>query len=459
MKIYMNMAHILLSMPHLREILSTEMKVVLHLSKYSHVKDLYVIPRATTQQGIADSIHVSRNYISVLLSKLVRRGWVNEQTSHVVGSPKKKKSYFLTETGKRQAANLRRTALESLVSLRTEDGLVDVKCADLGRYITPPPDMVDVMRMLGRDGVLDLAHAVNLTCPEEGTQTVRPPHPTLPRGGAIRSGFLGTKKICLLGDAGVGKTSIIRRYVYSTFDEAYVSTIGTKVSTKVLHVDEGGKRVIIKLLIWDLMGNPRFRRVRESALRGAKGAVVVCDVSRGETQENVEEWAASIYESVGDIPWIILANKSDLVPPGGAGWEDVRARAERYGVPYYFTSAKTGENVNDAFHMLASMIIMSEDVSILGDRSVALNRPIEALDEIIDLYCSRHGGQEVAMHEVRSAVSRSGLDLESPARADLIRFVDHLVDPEKRDTSFDPEEEKKIYIGIIDRYLEMRPGG
>ena len=89
-----------------------------------------------------------------------------------------------------------------------------------------------------------------------------------------------SKKICLLGDFAVGKTSLVQRFVYALFDDKYISTIGVKVSRKTVVLPREDEVVELTLMLWDLAGSEEFGRVRASYLRGAVGAVLVCDVTR-----------------------------------------------------------------------------------------------------------------------------------------------------------------------------------
>ncbi|RLC60203.1 MAG: GTP-binding protein, partial [Chloroflexota bacterium] len=91
------------------------------------------------------------------------------------------------------------------------------------------------------------------------------------------------KKVCLLGDLAVGKTSLVSRFVYNLFDDKYVSTIGVKVSRKTVIIPRAGDIVELTMMLWNLAGNEEFDRVRASYLRGAAGAVLVCDLTRPET--------------------------------------------------------------------------------------------------------------------------------------------------------------------------------
>ena len=86
------------------------------------------------------------------------------------------------------------------------------------------------------------------------------------------------KKVCLLGDSSVGKTSLVRKYVYDTFDDSYIATIGTKTVKKQLSVSHFGKDIDLTLMIWDILGQKEYRKVQSMSFQGTSGALVVCDI-------------------------------------------------------------------------------------------------------------------------------------------------------------------------------------
>lgn len=168
-----------------------------------------------------------------------------------------------------------------------------------------------------------------------------------------------SKKICLLGNPAVGKTSLIRSFVYETFEDEYISTIGSKVSKKeVEFFEEDSKKYYqISLIIWDIAGQQTFKHVKQAYYRGAKGALVVCDVTRQTTLASLEDWIKSLYEVVGTVPIIILLNKTDLIDQIKFSLADVQDMAARYRAKSLLSSAKTGKNVERAFLDLAKMMV------------------------------------------------------------------------------------------------------
>ena len=166
-------------------------------------------------------------------------------------------------------------------------------------------------------------------------------------------------KLCLVGSRGVGKTSLLRRYVHNTFDDRYLTTIGTKVSKKEVAVrTESGTIWDVDLTVWDIMGEKGFRvLLPEAYFFGAAGILAVADVTRQETFTDIDDWIDGATEAVGPLPVVLAANKSDLpgderVPPGAA-----EACAERLGGEVLYTSAKTSLHVDACFQALAAKIV------------------------------------------------------------------------------------------------------
>jgi len=167
-------------------------------------------------------------------------------------------------------------------------------------------------------------------------------------------------KICLVGDSGVGKSSIIRRYVLDMFDDAYLQTLGAKVTKKsfVLPVFRRGSPVEIVMTIWDIMGNAGFQELlKESYFYGCQGVLAVADVTSRTTLEGLDGWIDRAYDVAGEVPVHILVNKVDLVADAGESEDRVRAFSSAYDSPYAFVSAKRGDNVSRAFEELARRIV------------------------------------------------------------------------------------------------------
>lgn len=164
------------------------------------------------------------------------------------------------------------------------------------------------------------------------------------------------KKICMVGTYAVGKTSLVRRFVESLFDERYQTTVGVKVDKKLL--DVGGRDVT--LVLWDMAGEDDLALVRVSHLRGAAGYVLVADGTRPATLPAAEGLRDRILEELGTLPFVLVINKSDLAGQWQVTPEDLGFwRAKGWKV--FVTSARTGENVEEMFHALAADVMETDE--------------------------------------------------------------------------------------------------
>lgn len=158
------------------------------------------------------------------------------------------------------------------------------------------------------------------------------------------------KKICLVGDGAVGKTSLIRRFVFDNFDDKYLATIGAKVTKKVLDFkSDSGNDIHLTLMIHDILGQARFEKLHRQYYRGAEGAFIVVDLTRKESLKRVKWWFDGLTDVVGDVPITLLGNKNDIKDEHTVTGEDLWKTARDIGSPFYLTSAKTGENVERVF--------------------------------------------------------------------------------------------------------------
>jgi small GTP-binding protein len=161
------------------------------------------------------------------------------------------------------------------------------------------------------------------------------------------------KKICMLGSFAVGKTSLVRRYVESIYSDVYQTTVGVKVDKKVVQAQDGRE---ITLVLWDLYGEDEFQKMRWSYLRGASGFLLVADGTRRATLDKAVSLQQKAKEEAGELPFILVINKSDLVQE----WElDAALEADLLAKEWAIlrTSAKTGEGVEAAFAQLTQKIL------------------------------------------------------------------------------------------------------
>jgi len=158
-----------------------------------------------------------------------------------------------------------------------------------------------------------------------------------------------SKKLVVLGHFGVGKTSLIRRFVSDMFSDNYQVTIGVHITKKVVEITAGNT---ISLILWDLEGTDDISTIRSSYLLGTHGAVFVFDVTRPSTFQNLHEDLDAIADKLPSVPMIIVGNKTDLVD-----LTDLKIVLEENNIEYDFlSSAKTGSSVEDLFHKMATLL-------------------------------------------------------------------------------------------------------
>ncbi|MFX1417889.1 MAG: Rab family GTPase [Promethearchaeota archaeon] len=163
-------------------------------------------------------------------------------------------------------------------------------------------------------------------------------------------------KVILIGPGAVGKTSLLHRFVEDKFSFRYKLTIGADFLSKIIQKNEE----TIKLQIWDIGGQDRYKFLRASFFDGANGALIVFDLSRWHTFEELEEWLSDLREYAGKkIPFVLIGNKVDLIDKKDEIYERESAQvfAKTESTYYIETSAKTGENVEAAFLDLTNKMI------------------------------------------------------------------------------------------------------
>ncbi len=167
-------------------------------------------------------------------------------------------------------------------------------------------------------------------------------------------------KICLVGEAAVGKTSLIRRYVENKYDDSYLMTIGAKVSKKRLYVPFQGDPLpaLLELAVWDVMGQPKFRELlQEAYFTGVTGIIGVTDLTRPDTLTALYEWIDRVDRVTSQAALVIAANKADLAADATVRTTDVEALASAFHSEWRQTSAKTGTNVEEVFQLLGARIV------------------------------------------------------------------------------------------------------
>ncbi len=167
-------------------------------------------------------------------------------------------------------------------------------------------------------------------------------------------------KICMAGEAMVGKTSLIRRFVLQEYDDRYTATLGTKIAKKTVEARDPktGASAEVNLILWDIMGTPTLRDLlKEAYYHGAHGVLGVADLTRKETLRELDGWSRSIQTVAGSVPTYVVANKADLEDQIALQEDAIATFCNARGWPWSYTSAKTGKGVEEAFAGLVQSIL------------------------------------------------------------------------------------------------------
>ncbi len=278
------------------------------------------------------------------------------------------------------------------------------------------------------------------------------------------------KKIVLLGDSAVGKTSLIRRYVFNQFDFSYVSTVGSKVTKKKLTVTRPDKTHNLTFMIWDIIGREGYHAIHARTFVGVHGAILVSDLTRRETLTSLERyWIPFLFKVVKKVPMVFICNKSDLKGEYEFEFEELEEMANRYNnvedeiLPSelstcYLTSAKDGVNVEKTFETLGHLVLtewslqdpvkkISEVLKATGiRRTTDKTTPIGALDAIMVDFCEDFTDSRMAMIILRQEIARAGIDIDNPTKDGILKCVEYLAEAE-----YEFIDEEKVFSNLEKR--------
>ena len=188
-------------------------------------------------------------------------------------------------------------------------------------------------------------------------------------------------KIILVGDSSVGKTNILSRYLNNTFEETTKPTVGVEFNSKTYKIQDN----IVKAQIWDTAGQERYRSITSAYYKGAKGCLLIYDITRKKTFENVDKWISQFKESADkDLYIILIGNKCDLADVRQVSKEEAEKKAKFYNMAFIETSALNGTNVEKAFDTLINEVyknnneLFQEKVSLtLTDRAISIENEMK----------------------------------------------------------------------------------
>lgn len=172
-------------------------------------------------------------------------------------------------------------------------------------------------------------------------------------------------KILTIGESGVGKTCILRRFVENKFLKNHLATIGIDFKTKNIEIDG----TPIKLKIWDTAGQERFRNITNQYYKGADGIILVFDVTDQKSFEKIKEWMSQIKANTqaDQIGLVLLGNKCDI-EPRTISKNDGEELGKELGIEYYETSAMLGDGIAQAFEFLAKNILTKKKIDLKNEK-------------------------------------------------------------------------------------------
>ncbi len=252
------------------------------------------------------------------------------------------------------------------------------------------------------------------------------------------------KKIALVGDSSVGKTSLIRRFVIDVFDDKYIATIGTKVSKRDIEYKSPDRTVFLTLMMWDILGQKDYKKMRTQGMSGAHGVIIIADLNRPETVESAEGfWLPEVNESLGTAPMVIIGNKVDVAGKDSATAKRLTDLGARIKMPVMLCSAKTGENVETAFRKLGEMMISgeyAEKKGVLGEGGSLA----QAVDEIVSDFCEQYGDTGKAMEIIDREFGKAKVNITKPTKETLLMAIEYLSDIERDFHGRDVSEVNKM---------------
>jgi len=240
------------------------------------------------------------------------------------------------------------------------------------------------------------------------------------------------KKVVLLGDGGAGKTSMVARYILEKFDDKYVATIGTKVYRKDIQLVYPNLIINLRMMIWDILGQKEYHKIRSASMTGANGIIAVADLSRPETISSLSDfWLVESVKLSGDLPLVFVGNKLDLVGKESPSAKMVEAASAKRGAPMFLCSAKTGENIGTVFRTVGEMLVADSVTSARKDKVITPKSLAEVVDFVIQDFCAQYGDLEKAMLIVNHQFGEAGIDIRNPNYGSVLDGLSRLAKAEE----------------------------
>jgi len=185
-------------------------------------------------------------------------------------------------------------------------------------------------------------------------------------------------KLVLIGDSGVGKSCLLLRFADDNFTDSYISTIGVDFRFRTIVIE----KKTVKLQIWDTAGQERFRTITSAYYRGADGIIMVYDVTSLESFDHVEEWLSEVDRYANEnTSKLLIGNKADLIDEKQVTEETAQKFADKLGISFLETSAKTSTNVDNAFLTMAKELIKIRETQTQNGKEPKKPVPVKPLPE------------------------------------------------------------------------------
>jgi small GTP-binding protein len=264
--------------------------------------------------------------------------------------------------------------------------------------------------------------------------------------------------------------------VFDQFEDSYTSTIGSKVTMKEFSLDRTSEKVDVKFMIWDIIGREGYHALHSRTFVGVEGAILVSDITRKETLENLERyWIPFLFKIVENVPLVFACNKSDLIDNYEFDFEDMEVVAERYNgeslrkkfpglKSSYATSAKDGSNVEAIFESLGHLLLADyrpdNTVEILLEtlfatdeqRNLDKSTPVGAMDAIMMDFCKDFTDSRIAMLILRQEITRAGININDPKKERILTAVEYLAEAESE------FKDREIVVANLQRWRELAEG-